>query len=234
MNAEALLELQLADTAIDQLKYRLGHLPEVLASNEAADALTQWTKRAAALRQQVLELEASIAETEKKSATLSEKRDRLEKQLKTVISPREAEALMHEIETLTAQRSVLDDAELIAMEASAADEAELDAHSEGHDDLRSAAQAALEIADAARAAAEAELAERRAARDLLRAGLDDAVLVRYDSMRAQFGGVGVAKLNGLRCEGCHLDMSRGEVDALKRDKGDEIPECPNCGRLLVR
>lgn len=233
MNAQALLDLQLADTAIDQLKYRSGRLPEVVASNEAAASFAQWTKRAAALRQQIIDLEHSIGETDKQSAALSVRRDRLEQQLKTVISPREAEALMHEIATLTAQRSVLDDAELVAMEAVAADEAEVDAHSEGHDDLRRGAVAAAEIADAARAAVSAELEQRRAARDLLRDGLDAAVLARYDSMRAQFGGVGVAKLNGLRCEGCHLDLSRGEVDAIKRDASDEIPECPNCGRLLV-
>jgi predicted nucleic acid-binding Zn-ribbon protein len=141
---------------------------------------------------------------------------------------------MHEIETLTAQRTVLDDAELTAMEGVASDEAELEAHTEGHDDLRAQSDAASAVADAALKAAEAELAERVIARDGLRAGLDETVLSRYDEMRTQFGGVGVAKLNGLRCEGCHLDMSRGEVDALKRDHPDEIPECPNCGRMLVR
>jgi hypothetical protein len=234
MSAEALLELQLADTAIDQLRYRFGHLPEVLESNAVAAEFAAWQQRATALRQQIVDLEAAIAATEKQSAVLSAQRDRLERQLKTVISPREAEALMHEIATLTSQRSVLDDAELAAMEAVAADEAELDAHSEGHDDLYAKAVAAAEVADAARASTEAELAQRAAARDVLRGALDSAVLSRYDSMRVQFGGVGVAKLNGLRCEGCHLDLSRGEVDALKRNEGDEIPECPNCGRLLVR
>ena len=44
----------------------------------------------------------------------------------------------------------------------------------------------------------------------------------------------IAKLNGLRCEGCHLDLSRGEVDQMKRLPADELVECPNCGRLLVR
>ena len=234
MNADALLELQLADTAIDQLRYRLGHLPEVLAYKEAAGELDVWNKRAAALRQQIVDFEAAMAVTEKQTAVLSSQRDRLEKQLKTVISPREAEALMHEIETLSSQRSVLDDAELSAMESVAANEAELNSHSQAHDDLRAKVQTASDVGDAAVAAAEADLAQRCAARDLLRSALDAAVLDRYDSLRSQFGGVGVAKLNGLRCEGCHLDLSRGEVDAIKRAEADEIPECPNCGRLLVR
>ncbi len=234
MNAEALLELQLADTAIDQLRNRMGRLPEVLAEATATAELAAWHKRAALLRTQISAHENAIAVSETQSAAISTKRARLEQQLKTVISPREAEALMHEIDTLNAQRSVLDDGELEAMDAVAAAEAELESHHEGHDDLHGGATAATELADQARATAETELAERVAARDGLRSGLSDAALHRYDDMRKQLGGVAVAKLNGLRCEGCHLDMSRGEVDDLKRDQSDEVPECPNCGRLLVR
>ena len=234
MSADALLELQLADTAIDQLRHRLPRLPEVLAAEAAASELFMWTKRATALRKQIADFEAAIAVSEQKSAAISGQRDRLEKQLKTVISPREAEALMHEIATLTTQREALDDGELEAMDGVAAAEAELASHHETHDDVHGSSAAAAELADAAREAAAAELAQRTAARDALRAALDAAVLKRYDEMRGQYGGVAVAKLNGLRCEGCHLDLSRGEVDSLKRQETDEIPECPNCGRLLVR
>ncbi len=234
MNGEALLELQLADTAIDQLRNRMGRLPEVLAEAAALGDMAAWQQRAALLRKQISAHEDAIAVSETQSAAISTKRARLEQQLKTVISPREAEALMHEIALLNAQRSVLDDGELEAMDAVAAAEAELEAHHHGHDDLHGGAAAATELADQARAAAQAELAERVVARDALRSGLADAVLHRYDDMRKQFGGVAVAKLNGLRCEGCHLDLSRGEVDDLKRDLSDEVPECPNCGRLLVR
>lgn len=234
MNAEALLELQLADTSIDQLKYRLAHLPESAAAASAAGDLAAWQRRDDALRRQIAELEERIAASEKQSATLSTHRNRLEMQLKTVIAPREAEALMHEIGTLTAHRSLLDDGELEAMDALALAEAERDAQRDLYGTVHIAATQAAEIEATAKAAGLAQLGDETLHRDLLRSRLDSDLLHRYDSLRAQFGGVGVAKLNGLRCEGCHLDLSRGEVDSLKRNESDEIPECPNCGRLLVR
>ncbi|CAB4885254.1 unannotated protein [freshwater metagenome] len=233
MNAEALLELQLVDTAIDQLRYRMGRLPEVIAADAADAAVVAWKQRSAMLHATIVELEAAIAVSEKESAAISVKRDRLDKQLKTVISPREAEALMHEIATLSAQRSVLDDGELEAMEAVAAGEAELSAHHDGHDDVHDDAAAARALGDQVVAVAMAEVQQLSEQRDTLRAKLEHSVLERYDGMRAQFNGVAVAKLSGLQCGGCHLDMSRGEIDGLKRDQSGDVPECPNCGRLLV-
>ena len=234
MNAEALLELQLADTSIDQLKFRLAHLPESADAASAAAELATWQRRDDTLRRQLIDLEGRIAASEKQSAVLSAQRSRLEMQLKTVIAPREAEALMHEIGTLTTQRSLLDDSELEAMDAMAAAEAELELQQAIHGAIHAASVQAAGIEAAAKATGLAQLGEETTHRDQLRGRLDAGMLDRYDALRAQFGGVGVAKLNGLRCEGCHLDLSRGEVDALKRNEGEEIPECPNCGRLLVR
>ena len=59
--------------------------------------------------------------------------------MKTVIALREAEALTHEISNLTEHRSALDDAELEAMEALAAAEAELEAHRSAEPAVRSTA-----------------------------------------------------------------------------------------------
>ena len=234
MNVSALLELQLADTSIDQLKFRLAHLGESADAAVAAAALAAWQRRDDTLRRQLVDLEGRIAASEKQSAVLSAQRSRLEMQLKTVVAPREAEALMHEIGTLTAQRSLLDDGELEAMDAMAAAEAELELQHVAHGAIHAASVQAAETEAAATAAGLAQLGQETAHRDQLRSRLDPGMRDRYDSLRVQFGGVGIAKLNGLRCEGCHLDLSRGEVDALKRNEGEEIPECPNCGRLLVR
>jgi predicted nucleic acid-binding Zn-ribbon protein len=47
--------------------------------------------------------------------------------------------------------------------------------------------------------------------------------------------VAAAALVGARCEGCHLDLSAGEVDVVKAAAAGNagVTECPNCGRLLV-
>ncbi|MEJ7721285.1 MAG: C4-type zinc ribbon domain-containing protein [Ilumatobacteraceae bacterium] len=41
-------------------------------------------------------------------------------------------------------------------------------------------------------------------------------------------------MNGRQCTGCHLDLSPGELDLVRHAAGDELVECPQCSRLLVR
>jgi predicted nucleic acid-binding Zn-ribbon protein len=234
MTPRQVLELQHNDTAIDQLRHRMPKLPEVVASGAAAAEVTVWEQRRAALQNLIADFDAAITNSERANEAIATKRDRLEKQLKTIISPREAEALMHEIATLNAQRSALDDEELEAMDGMAQAEAELAEHDASQDRLRTAASTAAHLADQAVAVATAELDERLAAREALRGAIDADFLRQYDSMRLAHNGIAVAELLGMRCEGCNLDMSRGEVDNIKRLPPDEMPECPNCGRLLVR
>ncbi len=234
MTPETLLELQLLDSHIDLLRNRLPKLPEVVAAAAADAEVVDWERRHTAIQATMAELEATITATEHESAGIATKRARLDQQLKTVIAPREAEALMHEIALMNAQRSALDDVELEAMDALAAAEASLAEHGLREPLVREAAAAAGQSASVARAASEADIASSTESRDALRGHLDAAMLSRYDSMRASHNGVAVAKLNGLRCEGCHLDLSRGEVDDMKRLPAEEWVECSNCGRLLVR
>ena len=64
--------------------------------------------------------------------------------------------------------------------------------------------------------------------------LDGAALERYERLRARLGGVAVARLDGSRCSGCHLDLSTQR--ARRRSSASapgEFADCPQCGRLLV-
>ena len=234
MTSHRLLELQQTDSHIDLVRNRMPKLPEVVAAAAASGEVKKWEQRAAALRKKIADVEASITVAEAANATVGAKRDRLEKQLKTIIAPREAEALMHEIARLNAERSVLDDEELAAMDVLAEAETELATHIADESALREAASVADEGAAAARGVSQADIDSSVRARDALRSTFDEATLEQYDAMRGNHNGVAIAKLNGLQCDGCHLDLSRGEVDAMKRLPEDEVVECPNCGRLLVR
>ena len=81
--------------------------------------MRSWEQRRAALRSRIDELGASIDDAERRGADLLAHRQRLEQQMKTVIAPREAEALMHEMATLTEQTDELDGHELEALEEQA-------------------------------------------------------------------------------------------------------------------
>jgi uncharacterized protein len=230
---ERLLELQAVDTATDQLRHRRGHLAEAEAAASARAAMGAWQQAVAELRSRLTELAAEVDRAEREAAQIDVKRARLEAQLRTVIAPREAEALQHEIATLTAQREGLDDRELEALEQQAAADDDLAAQLAGEPAMREQLETAEAMLASAERAIDAELAELEARRLALREGLDAALLARYDRLRAQ-SGVAIARLAGSRCEGCHLDMSAAELDAVKAVPPDTIADCPNCGRMLAR
>lgn len=233
MLSDDLLELQRLDTTADQLANRRARLPErePAAAADAELGLVRHRREQIAARMQ--ELDAAIEALEATGKQLTAQRASLENKLKIVISPREAEALMHELDALRARHGELDDQELAHLEeqSSLADElAGLDAI---EPDRQLAATGARSALAAAEAAIDGELAAVRASRDELAARLGGAVLARYEQLRRRFGGVGVAKLQGKRCTGCNLDLSASELDQVRATPPGETTDCPECGRLLV-
>ena len=121
------LELQAAETMSDQLKNRRDRLAERELVQAARNDLIRWDQSRKLLHQRLDELERQIEASEKESHDIDRKRTKLEAQLKTIVAPREAEALQSEIRTLNARRGELDDAELEALEEQSRLEDELSA-----------------------------------------------------------------------------------------------------------
>jgi len=63
--------------------------------------------------------------------------------------------------------------------------------------------------------------------------IDSAAIARYDRLRARLGGVAVARLDGSRCGGCHLDLSTSELEEVRAVGPGVLADCPQCGRMLV-
>ena len=59
-------------------------------------------------------------------------------------------------------------------------------------------------------------------------------IATYDRLRASYKGIAVAVIQHGVCGGCHMDISVSELDIIKRLPIDQVAECPNCNRLLVR
>jgi uncharacterized protein len=234
VNGEALWELQQLDTALHQLQRRLTRLPEAETFAAAERQLAEHHAAIAAAGKQMSDAETTIETIEHESETITAKRTRLEQQLKIVTETRQADALNHEIETLNAHRDELDDRELEAMEQQSDAErrlGELAANEDAIVAIKESAAAQLEVAKGAGADEEAELTAKY---DAARAALTSEEVALYDAQRARHDGIGIAKLVGLRCDGCHLDLSRAEVDAFKALPAGELVDCPQCGRVLVR
>ncbi len=232
--AGRLLALQAIDTESDQLRTRLEHLDERAEQQARAAAVAEWERATESHERRIVELTAAIEAAERLGEQHDVRKERFGQQLKTIIAPREAEALMHEIEMLDAQRDANETAELEALEELSSIESALVAHrgeERGHRD-------ALASADEALARTVSEIDEARTALEIrrgeARGEIDDATMRSYDRIRAHLG-VAVARLEGKMCSGCHLDLSAAEIDTVREDAtlGAGASDCPQCGRILV-
>jgi uncharacterized protein len=229
---EQLLALQELDSAVDECGHRRARLPERQALADARKAVVDAEARLQRAQTTITNATNRIEELERLGHVRDAKKDRLAKQLKTVIASREAEALMHEISILDTERSVADDEELALMDAVEAGEAESEAAAAALDDGRSVAAVADDALKSAAHSIDEEVAALQAQRSGLVETLPTALVARFDSMRKQFGGVAISKLAAGRCGACHLDQSRATIEALRSGDGVTV-ECEQCGRLLA-
>lgn len=230
---EILLALQAVDTLADQLTTRRARSPLRDELADATASMRAWEQRRASLRSRIDELGTSIEESEAHAAQMQAHRERLDRQMKTVIAPREAEALMHEMAVLAQQIDELDRHELEALEEQAALDDELADHLRSEESLSECLRLADEAVATEVADIDAELAVLAGRRDDLRARVPDAMLATYDRKRAAFG-VAVAPLVGRQCQGCHLELSAAEIDTVREEAADTgVTDCPDCGRLLI-
>jgi len=231
----ALLGLQERDTELDQLRHRRAHLParvqlDVLTAELAtleADAAVVRAERDELNRRQAA-LEAELADTEKRLTDLDRRM-----RSGAVTASRDLQAMADQLESLRRRRGDLEDADLEIMEAVDpldARLAELDGRRASVDG--DAARLRAEVAEST-AAIDADLATATGARAVAAAMVPAELLARYERLRGRLGGVGAAALVGSSCGGCHLTLSAGELDRIRRLPPDAVVTCEQCGRILV-
>ena len=149
-------------------------------------------------------------------------------------SPKEAQALQADLESLNRRRSTLEDQVLELMEQIEPLDELLGAGEDSVAEIEAEAERVrITLAEHAEEL-DAEAAKVAAAREPLVVGVDADLLVEYERLRPLHGGVAVARLTGSTCLGCHISLAAAEVDQLRRQPADAILHCPDCGCLLVR
>lgn len=230
-----LLDLQAADTALAQLAHRRANLPELaaIAERDTRD----------------VELHNDAIDAETRLADVAEDQRRLENEVDTVRSrqardeqrlqagglpAKELEGLQHELTSLKRRQATLEDELLEIMEQR--EEADKSVAEFGAQRAALAAERAeLEAArDAAFGEIDAAAASRRTERDSIAAEIPADLLALYERAREHGGGVGAAMLRQRRCEGCHIELSGSELNAVRAAAPDAVVRCEECRRILVR
>ena len=233
---EVLLEVQAHDTASDQLLHRKANLAERTELEELRRELA--TLRTEIGRQD-RELEAAESRRRDLEAEVTEADARvssIEARMfgGTVSASRELESMSEEVAALKARRSGIEDSALEAMEAAEEARARRELLTEKEAALAERVGSAEERLAAAEADVDGLLKVEQEARSSLAGGVPPELLEIYERIRAKLGGVGVARLEGDRCMGCHLSLASGEVERLRHEPPEAVAYCDNCTRILVR
>jgi predicted nucleic acid-binding Zn-ribbon protein len=233
---EQLLEVQVLDTTGDQLRHRRAHLPERAELASVQAALQALENRAGELQGQRDELSRNEKRLEDEIALVREKSEQTNKTLYSgaINVPKELTALQDEIEALGRRQRQLEDQELEFMEQAEPLDAELVTLAAQRPALDEQAIALLARIAEEESAVDADLEDVMSRRAAAVAGIPDELLEEYETLRKALDGIGVARLSGNRCEGCHLSLSAVDVDRIRHEPADTISHCTECSRILVR
>lgn len=233
---ETILTIQDLDTAADVLRHRRAAIPERAELAARLDALAAIERDLAPTREARHQVERAQKALEDEMALLAEKRAGVEAQLysSTSSNAKELQTLQDEINAFDRRRATLEDQVLERM----VDAEPLDAALEATAAKRGALDEEAVTLTAALAEAEStidiELAALEEQRAPLAAQIDGALLTRYEAMRKRFNGVGVARLDGTKCTGCHMALPVAEVEQVRKQAREQgVAECPECDRLLI-
>ena len=232
---EQLLEVQALDTTVDQLRHRRAHMPERTELATLQATLQELESRASAVQAERDEIARNEKRLEDEIAMVREKSAETDKKLYsgTVNVPRELTALQEEIDSLARRQTQLEDQELELMEQAEPLDAQLTTFAAQREALdRQAADLLARIAEA-EVVIDTELAEVSGRRAGAVDGIPTELLEEYERLRGALGGIGVARLNGNRCEGCHLTLSAVDVDRIRHDPDVGLAHCTECNRILV-
>ncbi len=232
---DTLLTLQDRDIALDRLRHRRATLPERTAVAEGQAQLAALTPRLLDARARRDEISRDERRLDDEARALEQRANEMEKRLYSgeISSPRELQAMQADVEQLRRHRSSVEDDELAVMERRDAldtEVAELEARVAEIERMLEGQRGALAGKEAE---VDQEIAAELTAREQLAGEVTPAMLQLYDRCRTAARGVGVARLVGRTCQGCHLDIPATEAERIRRTGDETVAHCDNCGCILV-
>ena len=232
----ALLVVQDHDRTLDQLRARLVGLPERDAVRAVEADLAAIAAEEAEVAAPLAELDRTESRLEDEAQGLKDQADAAEARLYSgeVNAVKELQALQADVAMLRTHQGALEEQALAIMEEREPLDAEMARLAGARADAATRLASATAALAAAVAAVEAEIAAEAAVRDGATADVDAGLLALYDRCRAASAyRVGVARLVGHTCQGCHLTVPAIEAEALRAAPPGTIAHCDNCGAILV-
>ncbi len=233
---DQLLIVQEFDTTLDQLHHRHRHHP---LRSKLTELQAQLVQRTAEL--DVVSAERNGVESQRKRiddevASVRARRADNEKRLYdgSVTATKDLLALQEESKHLGERQSGMEDDELELMEQLEEIQARVDAAAAACEQTEQSITATNTELAIALEDVDAQLVENSSARAEAITSVPSELLARYEQLRADMGGIAVARLVANSCSGCNLSLSAVEADRMKHLPDDAVVTCDSCGRILIR
>ena len=230
-----LLALQDIDTQLDQARHRLEHLPERDRLTDLDRQGSDTNRRLAAAEAAAAEVASRQAATEAELANAEERIAAIDKRLYSgeVTATKDLQAMTAEVDHLRTRASGLEDEVLGLLDEREPFDTEVEQLQASLVELGSSRSLVAAELESAVAVVDESITALTVSRDAAVLDVPGDLLATYDRLRSRLGGVGVARLVGNHCDGCHLTLSAVELDQLKHLPDGEVYSCEQCSRILV-
>ena len=231
----AILDIQNFDFTAATLNNKAANLPEIAAihsltikANNARDLRIAAETELSDVKRELLRAEGDVEQ-------IVTRINRDETRLTSGTgAPKELEQLQHELGSLAARRSELEEIELEIMMRIDVIKERITEQSEQESAL-AAEITELEIKKANEMAViSSELEAITVERASVIASTNPELVALYEKIRASNNGTGAAALVGNQCKGCHLTVNNVELQRIAGLAEDEVVRCEECRCILVR
>jgi predicted nucleic acid-binding Zn-ribbon protein len=183
-------------------------------------------------RNAVGELEMELGRAEADLELVANRINKDKQLLSSTSSSKDAQGIEHELSTLAARRSELEDTQLQIMEL-------LESAQQEHEKLKLEKQAADERLAALEQRVASELADLGSQAEKIQterksviSSIDQELAAAYERKFSR--GVAAGRLSGRDCGACRLSITATSFEELMALPTEELAECPNCQAFLVR
>ena len=229
-----ILDIQRHDLALTSLAHKLATLPEIASLNAATIKSNNTRDLRIAAETELSDVNRELKRAEGDVEQVVSRLQKDEARLNSGSgSPKDLESLQHEVITLNARRSELEEVELEVMLRVDGIKSRIDELKELEVTLTAEIAELTDRKGMASRALESESAQVSSEREATAASVDKALYDLYEKIRSG-GGAGAAVLLGGQCLGCNLTINAIDLKRMLDSAEDEVIRCEECRCILVR
>ncbi|WP_422685801.1 zinc ribbon domain-containing protein [Candidatus Planktophila dulcis] len=231
----SILDIQKFDHQMSTLKNKAANLPELaeiasttIKSNNVRDLRIAGETELSDVKRELARAEGDVEQ-------IVTRIERDEKRLASGTgTPKELEQTQHELGTLGARRSELEEVELEIMMRVDGIKDRIATLSQEENELGMVLVDLNIRKENALAAIHTELEGIETDRKATTQSVNAEFLALYEKIRAGSNGIGAAALAGNQCKGCNLTLNTIELQRIAGLAQDEVVRCEECRCILVR